>query len=258
MKARSGWVLFALMMLLLPACGIGGDDDDFAGAGGSQDDGLTIVTVDQLGEVVEALTGAFERAHPESNLNVRLFKPRALASLAGDAQRPGEVFVVADNWLKGMRDRAGPATLTARPFGRHLWVIAVPKGNPAGVTELSAFDQAAGLRTRVCGPRNRFGNWAALLIARAGVSADPSTIGVDCDEEAVAQVAQGERDAALVRRNALADTAGVDTVEIPDDANIIIGLSTVTVNPGPASIELAEYLETGEAQLIRTLHGYLP
>jgi molybdate transport system substrate-binding protein len=145
-------------------------------------------------------------------------------------------------------------------IGRNLAMIAVPAGNPGQVSGLDAFAADAALDTAICGADSPYGNLATLVLEREGVTPDPARVGVGCDADAVAQVARGDLDAALVFRSFLEIPGGVEVINIPDDQNLVIDIRYAPVGDAEDSEtgSFPEFLKSDQATDILTHEGFLP
>ncbi|MGH9193747.1 MAG: substrate-binding domain-containing protein [Acidimicrobiales bacterium] len=143
-------------------------------------------------------------------------------------------------------------------IGRTLAIIVVLAGNPANVTGVNAFSQTSGLDTALCGPNASIGNFAALVVARGGVQPDPADVAEGCETDAVASVASGELDAALVFRSYVAIPQGVEVVPIPDDQNIVVEIRYAPASDNPSSGSFEAFLASDPAKQVLSRQGFLP
>ena len=96
-------------------------------------------------------------------------------------------------------------------------VIAVPKGNPKGITGLADLTKP-GLKVALCAEQVPCGAAAKKALDAAGVKLTPVTLEQDV-KAALSKVKLGEVDAALVyRTDAKAAAADVDGIEFPESA----------------------------------------
>jgi molybdate transport system substrate-binding protein len=245
--------LVVVAAVSLAACG--GDDGGNGGPAGSgsadtvpgRGGGVASVhTVSALEPVARELVDAYNGT---SDTGIELaVQPQDQAI---QAVSQGSSAILPGVWLSGV-----DADTVA--IGRNLAIIAVPAGNPAGVTGVEALAPGSPLDTELCGPNSQVGNFAALVAARGGVHPDPSRIAEGCEADALARVARGELDAALVFRANLPIPDGVEVVNIPDDQNIVIDVSYAPAagNPDPNSFQ--SFLATDQAAQVLSKHGLLP
>jgi molybdate transport system substrate-binding protein len=242
----------ALVMLLAvvtaaAACG-GGDDDGAAPTSNPESSATaTIHTVPQLEPVVTSLVDAYESEASGRQLDLSVGPPSDVV----EAVSGGAPAILPGAWLAGVE---GDSVV----LGRNLAIIVVPEGNPGQVTGVDVFASYAGLSTAICGVDSPYGNFAALVVERGGVKPDPSEVGAGCEADAVARVAGGELDAALVFRNNVQIPDDVEVINIPDDQNLVIDIRYAPVAGEPTDGSFAQFLESDRADQILTEQGLLP
>ena len=172
------------------------------------------------------------------------------------AGAPADVLATAD---EATMARATSADLVEEPIilATNTMVLAVPAGNPAGITGLDA--SLDGARLVLCAPAVPCGATARRIADAAGVTLHPVS-----EEQRVTdvrgKVASGEADAGFVyRTDALAAGAALAVIEVPDAAahasRYPIALASEAPNGdgGRAFIALATS-EAGRAVLAE--HGF--
>jgi molybdate transport system substrate-binding protein len=179
---------------------------------------ITVFAAASLTEAFDTLAARFEAEHP--NVEVVL----SYGGSAGLAQQvvegaPVDVFAsAAESPMRTVAD----AGLAVDPvvFATNTLELAVPAGNPAGVTGLD--DLANGdLRIALCDPSVPCGAASEELLAQEGITAAPDTL--ESDVKAVlTKVSLGEVDAALVYRTDV-QSAGdeVEGIEVPGAASVV-------------------------------------
>jgi molybdate transport system substrate-binding protein len=223
-------------LLLLAACG---DDDEGAGSaptdattGAPTSDGattsaapepavegtLTVFAAASLTDAFEEVGSAFEAANPGVSVELSFAGSSALREqiLAG---APADVFASANTSNMAQVVEAGAATDPA-PFVANELQIAVPAGNPAGVTGLADFANGD-LLIGLCAEEVPCGQFGREALANAGV-----TPAVDTNEPDVrsllTKVESGDLDAGIVyRTDVLSAGDAVEGVDIPTDQNVI-------------------------------------
>lgn len=150
------------------------------------------------------------------------------------AGAPADVYASAST-----RTMADAAAVTNRPHvvAHNSLVIAVPAGNPAGVTGLADFTRAD-LELALCDESAPCGAAARTVFARAGLVPAPDTYGQDATAT-LALVTRDEVDAALVyRTDAIAAGDAVETVPVPQAVDVVNDYATATTkdakNPAAA------------------------
>lgn len=174
---------------------------------------VTVLAAASLTETLDGLSGDFEAAHPGVEVVVSYGGSSALAAqiVAG---APADVFFSANESTMQTVVDAGLAVDPEVLLGNVL-EIAVPAGNPGGVTGLADFADVD-LAIALCDPAVPCGSAAVRLFELTGVAAAPDTLEEDV-KAALAKVALGEVDAALVyRTDVLAAGPAVEGIEIPE------------------------------------------
>jgi hypothetical protein len=244
MARRHLLTLIVVASVVLVACG--GDDGDGgenAAPGGAV---ATITTTPALEPVVRGLVDAYDESSG-AGVDVALVDPNALAQAVSE----GSPVIAPGPWLGGV-------DADSLVIGRTLAMIAVPAGNPAQVADVRAFAPDSGLDTAVCGPDSEYGNFGALVLRRAGVEPDPTSVAEGCEADAVAGVASGGLDAALLFRNSVVIPDGVEVVNIPDDQNIVIDMRYTPTVDDPSSDSFQSFLASDAARQILSEQGLLP
>jgi molybdate transport system substrate-binding protein len=203
--------LLAVVLLGSAACSAPQADEP---AGGT----LTVYAAASLTDVFERLGGQFREEHPDIDLTI------GYGSSSGSARAivegaPIDVFASADERQMQVVTDAG---LAPDPvvFTSNVLTIAVPPGNPAGVTGLVDFARDD-LALAVCAPEVPCGAAAERLFELAGVAAVPDTYEEDV-RSALTKVELGEVDAALVyATDVLARGSQVEGVDVPEAGQVV-------------------------------------
>jgi molybdate transport system substrate-binding protein len=217
MRVRSRAVLAAVALGLLTACGGGDGGDDAAAdttsAGASaSDDGLTgtltVFAAASLTDVFTGLGGQLEEENPDLTVQFNFAGSSALATQLTQGA-PADVFASANPAQMAVVTDAGLADGEPTVFTANVLQIAVPAGNPAGVTGLADFAREE-LAIAVCAPDVPCGAASEDVFAAAGITPLPDTQEEDV-RAALTKVELGEVDAALVYATDV--TAAGDAVE---------------------------------------------
>lgn len=219
--------LLAVSGLALAACG---------GPGAARQE-ITVLAAASLTESFAALAEGFERAHPDTRVVLSFGASSTLAAqiLQG---APADVFAAANEATMQRVSEAGRAPGPV-PIATNTLQIAVPAGNPGGITGLADFADAR-RRIALCAPEVPCGEAAERVFAAAGVTPRPDTVESDA-KATLEKVKLDEVDAALVYRTDVR-VAGdvVDGVDFPQATEAVnaypLAVLTEARNPDGARV----------------------
>ena len=230
-------------LLALTACG-GGSAADGGGSSSASETRpakepggtLTVFAAASLTDVFAELGDRLSADHPDLEVQFNFAGSPALATQIVQGA-PADVFASANEEQMAVVSDAG---LAADPvvFTSNGLQIAVPRGNPAGVTGLADFAREE-LALAVCAPEVPCGAAGEKLFAAAGVTAVPDTQEEDV-RAALTKVELGEVDAALVYESDVASAGGsVEGVDVPEAEEAVnrypIGALRDAPNPDAAA-----------------------
>lgn len=235
------------------ACG--GGQPPAAGGGVSGD--VTVFAAASLTEAFTKIGKDFEAAHPGTKVTFNFAGSSALATQITQGA-PADVFAAASPATMKTVVDAGDAAGTPVVFVRNQLVIAVPKGNPKGITTLENLSKPD-LKVALCAEQVPCGAAAKKALDTAGVEVTPVTLEQDV-KAALSKVRLGEVDAALVyRTDAKAAAADVDGIEFPESAGAINDYPVTVLKNAPnkagADAFLA-YLQSEPAKAVLTAAGF--
>ncbi len=219
---------------------------------------ITVLAAASLTESFTMIGKDFEAAHPGSKITFSFGSSATLAAQV-TAGAPVDVFAAAnESTMKTVSD-AGQA-VDAQPFVTNTLQIAVPPGNPAKITGLADFADAA-KRIALCAPEVPCGSAAEKVFKTAGVDAKPDTLETDV-KAALQKVRLGEVDAALVyRTDVIAAGDDVEGIDFPEAATAVnvypISALTEAKNPELAAA-FVDYVRGPEGQAVLTKAGFAP
>ncbi|MEO3743988.1 molybdate ABC transporter substrate-binding protein [Plantactinospora sp. B5E13] len=217
----------------LVGCGTGDSTGGPApGGGGATVTGpLTVFAAASLTETFTQLGKDFEAANPGVEVTFSFAGSSALATQINQGA-PADVFASAAPATMQTVTDAGHGDGTPTTFVRNQLVIAVPKGNPAGVTGLADLTKPE-TKVALCATQVPCGAAAEKALDSAGVKLTPVTLEQDV-RAALSKVRLGEVDAALVyRTDARAATTDVDGVEFPESAGAVNDYPIVVLRDAP-------------------------
>ncbi|HYO37479.1 MAG TPA: molybdate ABC transporter substrate-binding protein [Geodermatophilus sp.] len=239
MRVRTGAVL-ALAVLAVAGCGgsaAGGSaSTEPSGTSGSAEEAgptgtLTVFAAASLTDVFTGLGQQLEADHPDLTVQFNFAGSSALATQITQGA-PADVFASANPAQMAVVTDAGLAAGEPTVFTANVLQIAVPAGNPAGVTGLADFGREE-LALAVCAPDVPCGAASEDVFAAAGVTPLPDTQEEDA-RAALTKVELGEVDAALVYATDV--TAAGDAVEgiaFPEAEDAVNDYPLVTLAGAP-------------------------
>ncbi len=202
------WVILAVAAVLTSACSTGSDRQD-----------LLVFGAASLSDVLTAVEGEFEDAHPgvDVQLNVggsSALREQILNGAPADVFVPANLAILEEVFDAGeMVGQYSDVTVVAS----NRIVIAVQPGNPAGLTGLESFEQPE-LLLGVCNRAVPCGALAYESFKMFGVT--PS---IDTEEPDVrsllTKIVEGELDGGIVYlTDVVAAQGGVQVIDLPDSA----------------------------------------
>ncbi|NYH41393.1 molybdate transport system substrate-binding protein [Micromonospora jinlongensis] len=258
MSARVTRTAMAVVMALTVAgCGAGGGRASGGAADGRGTGAVTVFAAASLTESFRRIGKDFEAANPGSTVTLNVAGSSALANQINQGA-PADVFASAAPANMTTVTEAGNADGTPAIFARNQLVIAVPRGNPGGVTGLADLSRP-GVKVALCANQVPCGAAARTALDAAGVALTPVTLEQDV-KGALAKVKLGEVDAALVyRTDARAASADVSGVEFPASARAVNDYPIVALKdaPNPAGARaFVAYVRSAPAQAVLVEAGF--
>jgi molybdate transport system substrate-binding protein len=227
-------------------------------SGGSRHGALTVFAAASLTDAFGDLVRAFEAGNPGVIVTLNLAASSALREqiVAG---APADVFASASASDMDQLAAAGEVSGQPRVLARNRITIAVPAGNPGGVTGLADFADPD-LLIGLCAAEVPCGRYARTALESAGVT--PS---LDSDEPDVrsllTKIEAGELDAGIVYLTDLAAAGeAVEGIPIPDadavEATYPIAVLSGAPNPEAAASFVA-FVLSPTGQEILAGYGFL-
>jgi molybdate transport system substrate-binding protein len=218
-----------------------GTDD--AGLSGT----LTVFAAASLTEVFTALGDQLEQQNPRLTVQFNFAGSSALATQLVQGA-PADVFASANQGQMTVVTEAGLAVAGPTVFAGNVLEIAVPAGNPGGVTGLADFADPD-LTLAVCAADVPCGAAAQAVFDDAGITARPDTEEEDV-KAALTKVQLGEVDAALVyATDVQAAGAQVEGIPFPEAEREVndYPICALADAPDPAAAQAFVDLVTSEA-----------
>jgi molybdate transport system substrate-binding protein len=219
---------------------------------------LTVFAAASLTDAFENLAAAFEAAHPGVTVTLNFAASSALREqiISG---APADVFASAGTSDMDQLAEAGAVAGEVRVFARNRMTIAVPAGNPAGITGVADFadpDRLIGL----CAEEVPCGRYGRRALESAGVTPSLDTNEPDV-RSLLTKIAAGELDAGIVYvTDAASAGEAVEAIAIPDADAVeatypIAGLADAP-NPATAA-EFTAFVLSAAGRGILAAFGFL-
>jgi len=244
MVKRAAWC-GVLLAALLSSCG-----------GQDRSDVVLVMAASSLTDAFTEIEDAFEAANPGIDVQLNLAGSASLREqiLQG---APADVFASANNATMQAVVDAGEAQ-PPRPFASNTLQIAVPLGNPGGVTGLADLAND-NLLIGLCGEQVPCGKFARQALDQAGVVASIDTNEGDV-RSLVTKLEAGELDAGIVYRTDVISSAELEGIELPAAVDVeisypIADLRTRATNPEAASL-FVEFVLSSQGQAILGSNGF--
>jgi molybdate transport system substrate-binding protein len=246
-------------LLMLVGCGDAAGDHASSSGDSQQVSGEVVVfAAASLTESFTRIGDEFEAAHPGVSVTFHFAGSSTLALQINEGA-PADVFASANPATMRAVTDAGNGADSPTVFARNQLVIAVPEGNPAGITTLADLAEP-GLKVAVCAEQVPCGAAARTALTAAGVELTPVTLEPHA-RSTVAKLTLGEVDAALVYRTDVASTTGVAAVEFPASASAINDYPIVVLAdaPNPAAAQaFVHHVLSHEGQAVLADAGFPP
>lgn len=232
----------------------GGGSDD--GAGGGLEGELLVSAAASLTDAFGAVATAFERANPGVDVVLNLGGSSALREQVLEGA-PADVLATANTATMDEVVAAGATATAPVAFATNGLQVAVPRGNPAGITGLGDFDDDD-LLLGLCAEQVPCGEFARRALARAGI-----TPRIDTNEPDVrallTKVATGELDAAITYVTDVAADDEVDGIDLPAEADVVATypIAVLAEAPSPeAARAFVDFVRAEPGRGLLAAHGF--
>ncbi|HEX2772300.1 MAG TPA: molybdate ABC transporter substrate-binding protein [Micromonosporaceae bacterium] len=246
---------------MLAVAGCNGSGGQPAGAdqpaGAAPSGTVTVFAAASLTESFGALGKQVEAANPGLTVAFNFAGSSGLATQINQGA-PADVFAAASPATMRTVMDAGNGSGDARTFARNELVIAVPEGNPRGITGLADLARP-GTKVAICAEQVPCGAAARKALSAAAVDLTPVTLEQDV-KAALSKLTLGEVDAALVyRTDAAASASTVDTVEFAESKQAVNDYPIVVLAnaPNPAGAQaFVEYVLSAQGRAVLADTGF--
>lgn len=218
---------------------------------------ITVFAAASLTATFTEIADAFEQAYPGASVKLNFAGSSALVTQLTEGA-PADVFASAD---QANMTKATDASLVAGDpvlFATNTLEIAVPPGNPAGISSFADLDKP-GLRVVVCAPQVPCGAATQKVATALGLTLTPAS-----EENAVTdvlgKVASGEADAGVVYRTDVEGAHGkVQGISFPE-ADDAVNHYPIAVLAGSAHPDVAsafiDFVTGYQGQAILAVAGF--
>ncbi|MDY0827653.1 molybdate ABC transporter substrate-binding protein [Microbacterium sp. BG28] len=217
---------------------------------------LTISAAASLSAAFDEIAQGFEAEHPGVQIPPISYDGSSTLATQIIGGAPVDVFASAD---ENNMNKVVDAGLAGDPqvFATNTLVIAVPRGNPAGIASLGDLAKP-GATVVLCAPEVPCGAASQKLLSAAGVTVTP----VSQEQNVTAvltKVAAGEADAGLVYAT---DVKGRDDVDslTPDGAGAVVNRYPIAVLKDAPDAAVAAafvaYVRGERGQAVLAAHGF--
>ena len=253
--------LIAATALLLAACGDPGATTALSSSttalASGLDGELLVSAAASLTDAFADIETAFEHANPGVDVVLNLGGSSSLREQIIEGA-PADVFASAN--MANMDDvrTAGEVATEPRVFAANLLQIAVPAGNPGGVTGLEDFGRGD-LLIGLCAEGVPCGDFAREALRKAGV--DPAVDTNEPDVRALlTKIEIGELDAGITYVTDVVTSGGaVEGIEIPAEQNVTADypIAVLANAPNPVVAEtFVAFVLSAEGQAILEQYGF--
>lgn len=235
--------LIAFLALLALACGTTTE---------ATRETVVVFAAASLTDVFEELAAAFEVVNPDLNIELNLAASSSLREQILEGA-PADVFASANTSNMDQVVEAGEASGSEILVTNQLQ-IAVPAGNPAGVTGLADFARED-LLIGLCAEEVPCGDFGRQALDNAGVVAAVDTNEPDV-RALLMKVEAGELDAGIVYvTDVLAADGRVEGVDIPSNLNVVAAYAIAALINAPNRDGADAFVAFALSEQARTILG---
>lgn len=210
------------------------------GNSAAQREPVLVMAAASLTDVFAEVEAAFEAEHPDFDVELNLAGSASLREqiLQG---APADVFASANMQTMQAVVDAGETAAAPTIFATNTLQIAVPAGNPGGVTGLQDLSDAD-LLIGLCAPGVPCGEFARQVLQQAGV--EPSIDTNEPDVRALlTKIAADELDAGIVYATDVRSTRNVEGIGIDPSISAAITYPIVELRQSASGIGAAAFVD---------------
>lgn len=234
----------ALILLLITACG--GSDEE-----------LIVSAAASLADAFSEIESDFEDANPDIDVVLNLGGSSSLREQILEGA-PADVFASANTENMDQVVAGGEVAEEPSVFATNILQIAVPPGNPAGVSRLDDFADEA-LLIGLCAAGVPCGDFARQALHNVGVT--PSIDTNEPDVRALlTKIEAGELDAGITYVTDVVSSGGaVEGIDIPEEVNVIAEYriaSLIDASDPVIAEDFVDFVLSDEGQAILVGYGF--
>lgn len=244
---------------LLAGCASSGSKAATSSGGANTVSGTVVVfAAASLKPTFTELAKEFEAAHDGAKVVLSFGGSDSLAAQISQGA-PVDVFASANTATMAAVVKANDAK-TPTNFAKNALEIAVPPGNPKGITSLADLTKS-GVKLALCAAAVPCGSAAAKAFAAADITPKPVTLEQDVTS-VLTKVELGEVDAGMVYQTDVKSAGGkVDGVDFPEASEAVntYPIAQVTTGKNPSAGEaFAAFVLSSAGQQVLRAAGFEP
>ncbi|HJS19774.1 MAG TPA: molybdate ABC transporter substrate-binding protein [Anaerolineales bacterium] len=230
---------------------------------------LNVFAAASLTDAFTEIGKNFEAAHPSSTVTFNFAGSQALRTQIEEGA-PADVFASANaKEMDTLVSGSYVSISVPKPFLKNKLVVILPADNPAGIEDLEGL-ATSGVKLVLAAEEVPVGNYARqsvdLMNGQFGTDFKDKVLAnvvsnEDNVRQVVAKVQLGEADAGIVYTSDAVAAPELQTIEIPEDVNIIATYPIAPlVNSANADLAAAfvEYVLSEEGQAVLQKWGFAP
>jgi molybdate transport system substrate-binding protein len=252
MSSGGGIAVLLVVLLVLAGCGSEGSaSGDGSGSHDPQD--VTVFAAASLSDAFDEIAGEFVDAHGDIDVEFNFLASSDLAAQIIEGA-PADVFASAD---EASMSRVTDEGLAEDPvvFVENRLAIAVPSGNPEGISSLSDLEDPE-LVVALCNEACPAGRYALELFETAEITVEPDSLEGDV-RGVLTRVGLGEADVGLVYVTDIAADPKLEGIVIPDEENVIATYPIVALEDAPPeAAEFVDFVRSEAGRRILSEHGF--
>ncbi len=178
---------------------------------------ITVLAASSLSDVLPKIGRLFETQNPDASIEFS-FGASSLIEPQLEAGVYADVVATADAKTMAVLDKSGLIASEPQIFTHNTFAIAVEKNNPNKIRSLRDLARS-NLKVVLCAPKVSCGLYAQRILKRADLAIDNPIFAPDA-AAAIALVALGEADAALIYQTEIISEPKVASIAIPTADNL--------------------------------------